>query len=152
MSHSTLVIIGSGPGIGLSTATIFACNKFNTVVLISRDGTRIQQDRKTLLDSLSPFRSVEVKTFSVDIANTKAFNEVLSLVKKIEHISCVIFNAARVAPSQLLGYPEEELLLDFQVRLLLMHFSMPKLKKLDHKHCALHRRKMGCPDFQSFEV
>jgi short-subunit dehydrogenase len=117
MSTSTLVVIGSGPGIGLLTATLFAAKKFNTVVLISRNNIRIQQDQKSLFNALPSTRSVEVKTFNVDITNTKAFEKVLEDVKSIGNISCVLFNAARVAPSELLGFPEEELLRDFQVSL-----------------------------------
>jgi len=114
MSNSTLVVIGSGPGIGLSTATLFAAKKFDTVVLISRDCTRIQQDQKALINALPSTRSVEVKTFNADITDTKAFEKVLDDVKSIGDISCVLFNAACVAPSELLEFPEGELLRDFQ--------------------------------------
>jgi len=116
-SSPTLVLVGSGPGIGVATASLFAARKFNGVALIARDSKRILEDRQTILDSLKATgRSVEVKTWSVDIANTKEYEKVLDDVKSFGSISSVIFNAARVAPSKMLEFPEEEIVQDFLVR------------------------------------
>jgi len=112
-NSQTLVVVGSGPGIGVSVATLFAKNKFNNVALISRDSTRIQQDRKTILEFIPSSREVEVKTWNVDITNTKDFKHVLSEVEKFGDISCVHFNAAEVEPSDLVEFPEEEIVRDF---------------------------------------
>lgn len=133
-SSSTLVVVGSGPGIGLATATLFASQEFNTVVLISRDNVRIQQDRESLLGSLPPNRQVQVKTFNVDITNTKAFEKVLDDVKSIGNISCVLFNAARVAPSEIFEFSEQELLRDFMTTNIALYntakWAVPILKVL----------------------
>ena len=116
-SSQTLVLIGSGPGIGVATASLFAARKFDRVALIARDSKRILEDRQTILDSLKATgKTVEVKTWSVDITNTKEYEKVLGDVEKFGSISSVIFNAARVAPSKLLEFAEEEILQDFLVR------------------------------------
>ena len=119
----TLVVVGSGPGIGVSTAALFASRKFNKVALISRDNIRIQQDRQSILDALPNSRKVEVKTWSVDIINTKAFEITLEEVQLLGDISCVLFNAARVEPSDLFELSAEEIVKDFMVRLHVSQFS-----------------------------
>jgi short-subunit dehydrogenase len=116
MSSNALLVIGSGPGIGISTASLFAQKKFSKVALISRDKARLSQDRDTILQSLqSTNRKVEIKTWNVDITNTTAFKAVLKETEKFATFSCVLFNAARVEPSELLTFPEEELVKDFMV-------------------------------------
>lgn len=112
---STLVVIGSGPQIGSSTASLFAARKFAKVALISRDGVRIEQERKAILDLLPSGRSVEVNTWSVDITETKKFEKVLHEVENLGDISCVLFNAARVAPSEMFEFEEAEIIKDCMV-------------------------------------
>jgi short-subunit dehydrogenase len=115
----TLVVVGSGAGIGSSTAALFTAKKFNKVALISRSSTRLQNDRQTILDSLPTARKVEVKTWSVDIAETQKFETVLREIQLFGDVSCVIFNAARVEPSELFDFAEEEIVKDFMVCTLL---------------------------------
>jgi len=114
----TLVLIGSGPGIGSATASLFASKHFSKIALISRDATRLSQDRTTILESIkaiSPERKVEVKTWSADITSTLSFKKVLKEVETFGRVTCVIFNAARVALSDVLSFPEEEVVKDFMV-------------------------------------
>jgi short-subunit dehydrogenase len=115
----TLVVVGSGPGIGSSTAALFAARKFNKVALISRSSTRLQDDRQTVLASLPTARKVEVKTWRVDITETQKFETVLREIELFGDVSCVLFNAARVEPSILLEFAEEEIVKDFMVCALL---------------------------------
>jgi short-subunit dehydrogenase len=115
----TLVVVGSGAGIGSSTAALFTAKKFNKVALISRSSTRLQNDRQTILDSLPTARKVEVKPWSVDIAETQKFETVLREIQLFGDVSCVIFNAARVEPSELFDFAEEEIVKDFMVCTLL---------------------------------
>ncbi len=113
----SLLVIGSGPGIGLATTTLFAEKKFNKVALLSRSSSRLQEDKAAILKSLE-FKGkndVEVNTWSIDIVNVKAFKNVLREVgKKHADLSCVVFNAARVETSDLLTFDEENMLKDFQ--------------------------------------
>jgi short-subunit dehydrogenase len=112
----TLVVIGSGPGIGVSTATVFGQKKFDKIALLSRNAQRLEQDKKTILDALRPTgRTVEIRTWSVDITKTAEFQKVLTEVGEFGEVSCVHFNAARVEPSALLEFDEKEILYDFMV-------------------------------------
>jgi short-subunit dehydrogenase len=117
MSSDGLLVIGSGPGIGVTTSSLFAQKKFTKIALISRDNTRLSKDRETILQAAkSAGKTIEVQTWSVDITKTTAFKVVLKETEKFATFSCIHFNAARVAPSNLLIFPEEEILRDFKVR------------------------------------
>lgn len=112
----SLLVIGSGPGIALSTAALFAEKKFNKVALLARSPERLPQDKAGILEILKSKgkKDIEVVTWSVDISNSAAFKKVLGEVEqKYDDLTCVLFNAAKVAPSQLLEYPEEEIVKDF---------------------------------------
>jgi short-subunit dehydrogenase len=118
MSLNALLVVGSGPGIGVSTASLFAQKKFDKVALISRDKIRLAQDRDTILQFVKAAnRKVEIEIWSVDITDTTAFKAVLKETEKFANFSCVHFNAARVEPSDLLTFPEEEIVKDFIVHL-----------------------------------
>lgn len=113
----TLLLIGSGPGIGLTTATLFAQKKFSKVALLSRNKDRLVTDRESLLSSLPAGKNVEVKIWDVDIVDAKKYTSVLKEVEEwsVDGVDCVIFNAARIVPSPLLEFPAEEIVNDFMV-------------------------------------
>ncbi|KAH8805323.1 hypothetical protein F5884DRAFT_444510 [Xylogone sp. PMI_703] len=112
---STFVVIGSGPGIGVLTASLFAARKFDKIALISRNATRLSEDRNKVIASASAAgRKVEVKTWSVDITDTDKYRAVLKEVEKFGKVSCVQFNAARVNLSALLEFDQNEILYDFK--------------------------------------
>ena len=117
MLSPVLVVIGSGPGIGLSTASIFASRKFTKIALISRDSSRISKDKAAVVEAAKAAgRVCEVSTFSQDVAETASFQKTLKKVEELGEISCVFFNAARVHPSDLMTYEEKEIIEDFMVR------------------------------------
>ncbi len=126
-----LTLSGSGPGIGLATATLFAEKKFNKIVLLSRSSTRLQEDRSNVLRSLASRgkTDVEVTTYSVDISDSKGFQSILNqAASALPDLTCVLFNAAKVAPSDLLTYGEEQMLEDFKVgslSCLASHWRLP---------------------------
>jgi short-subunit dehydrogenase len=119
-STQTLVVIGSGPMIGVSAASLFAARKFSNIALISRDPTRLAKDRDSVLSAAkAASKNITVRTFATDIKNTPAFEKVLKEVETMGRISVVVFNAARIGPSELFKFPEEEIIEDFRVCLLL---------------------------------
>ena len=116
MPSSVLVVIGSGPGIGLATASIFASRKFDKIALLSRDNTRLQKEREAVLQAAKAAgRDVEVYTFSQDVCQTESFQRTLERIGSLGNISCVHFNAARVEPSDLLTYDEKDVISGFLV-------------------------------------
>lgn len=116
MSSPGLLVIGSGPGNGVSAASLFAQKKFDKIALISRDPSRLAQDKATVLEAAKQAnREFDVQTWAVDITDTTAFKAILRETEKFATFTCVLFNAARVAPSELLEFPEEEIIRDFMV-------------------------------------
>lgn len=119
---STLVVIGSGPGIGSATASYFAQKGFDRVVLISRSPDRLREGCLAVeAAAQKAHRSVSVGTWAVDITDTSAYQEVLARVAEFGTLECLFFNAARVQPSQLLEETVEEMEYDFKVRYHTVH-------------------------------
>jgi hypothetical protein len=114
----SLAVIGSGPGIALATTALFAEKKFSKVALLARSSQRLLQDKASILEILRAKgrADVEIETWCVDISDSPAFKQVLREVShRLGDLTCVLFNAARVAPSQLLEVAEEEIVRDFMV-------------------------------------
>lgn len=113
---STLVVIGSGPGIGSSTAAEFAQKGFDKVVLVSRNADRLKEDclavEKAAQDAQ---RNVSVKSWAVDITDVSAYEKVLGEISNYGTLECLLFNAARVQTSDIMKEPLEEMELDFKV-------------------------------------
>lgn len=139
MSSSTLVLIGSGPGIGITTASLFARHKFSKVALISRNADRLAEDKTTLEKSAG--KEVDVKTWSVDVTKSSELRKVFAEVEKFGRVSLVIFNAARVAPSKLLKFEEEEIVKDFMTTNIALYttaqWAIPILEKETDKPTLL---------------
>ncbi len=134
MASNGLLVIGSGPGIGVTTASLFAQKSFSKVALISRDETRLSKDRDTILKAANcAGKRIEIEVWSVDITNTNAFTAALKKAEKFANFSCVLFNAARVEPSDLLTFPEEEILKDFKVHSVHIHLEPHANKSLQRQ-------------------
>jgi nucleoside-diphosphate-sugar epimerase len=122
-SSKTIVVFGSGPGIGRSVAQEFTSNGFNHVILLSRHHARLHQD-KLALEKIDAH--VKIDTIPVNLADKASLKDSLSKIDSLaREIECVFYNGARVAPSTLLEFPVEEMELDFKVseRLPLRHFK-----------------------------
>jgi len=110
------VLFGSGPGIGLATAKLFASHSFDKIFLISRNAQRLQEDRKAVIQAAeADSRKVDVFTSATDLADTNALQTTLSEVEKFGKVECVLFNAARVGPSELFKFDESAITQDFLV-------------------------------------
>jgi NAD(P)-dependent dehydrogenase (short-subunit alcohol dehydrogenase family) len=111
----TLVLIGSGPGIGVSVASLFAARKFDTIALMSRSESKLSNDRSSILKAAEKAgRKVDVKVFAVDITAPE-YEKTLGEVSKLGGVSCVVFNPARVGADTLFELGEEQMINDFQV-------------------------------------
>jgi short-subunit dehydrogenase len=109
-----LVLIGSGPGIGLTTAKLFASKGFN-IALLARSADRLKQDA-TQIQAADKSSSIKVETFAVDITDHAAFKSALEDVhKKLGPPEIVIYNAARVGPSEFGKFTSEEMVQDYRL-------------------------------------
>lgn len=111
-----LLLIGSGPGIGVAVASHFAQHHFNRVALFARNPQQLQKDRETVLAAAASVnRVVAVQTWRVDIADLHQLQQALAEVEQFGRLECVYFNAARVDRSLFFQFPIEMLEKDFRV-------------------------------------
>lgn len=101
------MVIGSGPGIGRSTARYFADKGSKHIVLLSRDESRLAEDAKFVTSAAS---GVKVDTFKIDVsADEVSVKRSLSNVDDSlktagVRLEVVLYNAARVAPSKIMEW------------------------------------------------
>lgn len=111
-SNKLLVLIGSGPGIGVATASLFASKGFN-VALLSRNATRLNEDVESV--KAASGGNTKIEAFPVDVADHVALKKSLDKVaSSMGQPEIVVFNAARVGPSEFGKFTAEELLEDFK--------------------------------------
>jgi NAD(P)-dependent dehydrogenase (short-subunit alcohol dehydrogenase family) len=109
-----MVMIGSGPGIGLATSKLFASKGFN-IALIARSADRLKDDAAQV-QAAAKESSVKVEIFPVDVTDHAAFRSALADVhKKLGAPEVVIYNAARVGPSEFGKFTPEEMLQDYRL-------------------------------------
>ncbi|CEL06534.1 hypothetical protein ASPCAL09707 [Aspergillus calidoustus] len=129
-----LLLLGSGPGIGVSVASRFARSHFSAVALIARNAEQLSKDRAAVLAAAADAgRQVEVRTWQTDVSELELLEKTLREVEAFGSVECVYFNAARVAPSPLLEFPVEGIEADFRVSALALYttarWAMPLLLK-----------------------
>ncbi|KAM3424603.1 hypothetical protein BST61_g6593 [Cercospora zeina] len=113
---SILVVLGSGPGIGLTTAKLFAKKHFSKIVLLARNSERLEKEKREVEDvAKETGKEIDVTTISVDLANFNQLREAFALIEKLGQVSTVFFNAARINPSEPLTAPVEELIEDLHI-------------------------------------
>lgn len=108
-----LIIVGTGPGIGLATATLFASKGFN-VALLSRSAARLEEDVKKV--GMAGNGKVKVMPFPVDVSDHVALKKTLGEIE--QHMGkpeVVVFNAARIAQTSIGETSEEDIIGDFKV-------------------------------------
>jgi len=113
---STLVVVGSGPGIGSATACLFAQKGFKKVALIARNADRLKEDSRAVEQAAQQAHAdVSVGTWAVDITDTAAYESVLDEVAEFGTLECLFFNAARVQESSFFEESTEDMEYDFKV-------------------------------------
>lgn len=132
-SNNTVVIIGSGPGIGSHTASIFASKRFNKVALVARNSAQLEKDAATV-SSAAPGQ-VEVKTYPTDIIDSKKLAATLSQIKNdFGAPEFILFNAAIIALTPLLEFNDEGIVQDFQISTIALYntakWAIPELSAL----------------------
>jgi len=121
MPGKTLVILGSGPGIGIAVARTFAVRGFTHIALISRSKARLAEDEDSVLTAIQERGyTCQVKTWECNIADLEQLKKTLKQVEGFGTLECVLFNAARVAGGPPLEESTEAIELDFRVGLLLL--------------------------------
>jgi short-subunit dehydrogenase len=114
MRAKTLLIVGSGPGIALKTALLFASRGFTHIALISRTQSNLD---KTASSIAAQYATVDVSTHACDVGNTQSLTSALAAVEKALSgpPEVILFNAANVSPSSLGHVPASRLVADFSI-------------------------------------
>jgi NAD(P)-dependent dehydrogenase (short-subunit alcohol dehydrogenase family) len=108
----TLLVLGSGPGIGRSVTTVFASRRYGKVVLIARRAEQLKVEK----DFVERTTGVEVGTYAVDLTDTKALLAALDDADAtFGRPEAIFYNAARVLPSAFFEHPVEDIEYDLKI-------------------------------------
>ncbi|GAB0135986.1 hypothetical protein EsDP_00004305 [Epichloe bromicola] len=108
----SLVVIGSGPGIGVHVASHFASKGFSKIALVARNTEQLDRDSAAVQ---SDHGHVDVRAYPVDVTDSAGLRAALDrITDDLGPPEVVFFNAARVKPSLLLEVGDEEMLYDFK--------------------------------------
>jgi len=115
-----LVVLGSGPGIGVGVASHFASQNFDRVALISRNADRLQSDVDAVTAAAreSNRSDVTVKPYAVDVSDTPSLERVLRrVVEELGKPEVVVYNAAALRQGKFFETSDEDVNNDFKVGL-----------------------------------
>jgi NAD(P)-dependent dehydrogenase (short-subunit alcohol dehydrogenase family) len=111
-SNRLIVILGSGPGIGVGVASYFASQGFNHVALLSRNAERLAVDAESVHSAVKEAGAAEatIKTYPVDLADSPALLKVLqTLEAELGVPEVVVYNASLVSGSRFFAIGEEDI-------------------------------------------
>ena len=112
MSQNLLVLIGSGPGIGVSTASLFASKGFS-VALISRNAERLRSDVTAVQKHSTP--GANVNAYPTNAGDSSALISTLAQIQsELGSPEVVLFNLARIQPSTVGQEPITNIRADFE--------------------------------------
>lgn len=136
MPGKTLIILGSGPGIGVHIASTFSVRGFTHIALVSRDGSRLKNDQDTVLDAIQERGySCQVRTWVCDLADLEQLEKTLGDIEGFGGLECVVFNAARVAGKPVLEEDVGEIERDFRTTNLALYrtaqWALPLLRNVE---------------------
>lgn len=115
-THKTLLVVGSGPGIGRAVTSVFAAKRYNNIVLLARRTDSLESEKAAVEQAVGT--QVNIKTYAVDITDLAALGTALDDADAaLGRPECVFFNAARVLPSAFFEQPVTEIEYDFKVRI-----------------------------------
>ncbi|KAK4249187.1 hypothetical protein C7999DRAFT_39740 [Corynascus novoguineensis] len=112
-SGKTLLVVGSGPGIGRAVASIFASKRYTNIVLLARRLESLKQEQAAIETVTS---GVNVKTYAVDVTDSVAVGEALDDADAaLGKPECIFYNAARVLPSSFFDHDVQDIEYDFKI-------------------------------------
>ncbi|KAF2273868.1 NAD(P)-binding protein [Westerdykella ornata] len=130
-ANRTIVVFGSGPGIGSHVAAQFASQGFTHIILLARNEKRLQEDKGAVVKA-NPDAKVDILT--VDLEDIKSIPAVLKQIDNLTTaVDVVFFNAAIIRFAEPLKAPVEELEQDFKITNLALYvvaqWAVPKLQQ-----------------------
>ncbi|OAL51031.1 short-chain dehydrogenase/reductase-like protein SDR [Pyrenochaeta sp. DS3sAY3a] len=137
-----LIVFGAGPGIGNNIAAEFASKGVDHVILLARNTERLQKEDAPFVTKSAS--GVKVDTLRIDLADVDAVPSVLKQLDGLtqgDDVEVVLFNAARIKPSDVLGVDVKEIEEDFKTTNLALYVIaqhyIPKLQALAKSNKSL---------------
>lgn len=119
--NKLIIILGSGPGIGVHVAAHFAAHGFNRIALLSRNAERLKTDAEFVSKAAAAAAAgdsgtVEVKIYPTDLAVTGQIEKSLdTILQELGEPEVVVYNAAKLEKSGFFEYSESDLELGWKV-------------------------------------
>lgn len=121
--NRTIIILGSGPGIGNHIAASFLSKGFTHAILLSRNTTRLQEDAAFVQPHASS-PTAKVSTLRLDLSDLASIPSVLEQIDNLlagQAPEVIVFNAARIKQTEVLSVPVSEIEEDFRVTTLALY-------------------------------
>ncbi len=120
--HKNILIVGASTGIGEEMTKLFALNKSNTVLAISRN-----------VESNTDFEKLDnVICKNIDLENTNLKTDLHQFLDSFQSIDYVVFNAGKLINKPFLELSDEEILSSYKVNVLsafnVFQVVIPKMK------------------------
>ena len=113
MTLRSILVVGSGPGIGSTVALRFAKEGFTTVALVALNPANLSKDRATILVSVP---KTTIHTYAVDVSDTTGLKTALAqIASDMGTPEVVVYNASRVAQGRLGEVAEETIVSDLRI-------------------------------------
>ncbi|KAJ0114053.1 hypothetical protein J7T55_007887 [Diaporthe amygdali] len=137
-NDKTLIVIGSGPGIGRAVTSLFAAKRYGNVALIARRAEQLELEQKAVEEAVGA--GVKVKTYALDVTNSEALLKALDDIEiQLGKPECIFYNAARVQPSELLSHDVKDIEFDFKINVSALYVVVQR--ELPHLiELAKHRK------------
>ncbi|KAK3670044.1 hypothetical protein LTR78_010075 [Recurvomyces mirabilis] len=136
---NVLVVLGSGPGIGLATAKLFSKNRaFAKIAMVSRNPERLAQEAEEV--KAAGGGNVEVTAYPTDLGNIAQLRKTLAQIEQLGPVGTIFYNAARINPTEVLSTSVDELEEDFRITnsglYVTAQWGIPLLQKSGHHEPA----------------
>ena len=120
--HKNILIVGASTGIGEEMTKLFALNKANTILAISRN-----------VESNTDFENLEnVICKNIDLESTNLKTDLHQFLDSFQSIDFVVFNAGKLINKPFLELSEEEIVSSYKVNVLsafsVFQVVLPKMK------------------------
>lgn len=116
MASPILIVFGSGPGIGIAVAKLFAQKHFDRIVLCARNAGRLESEKKEVEEAAKKVgRNVDVTTIPVDMSSRESLQKALKEIEKMGPLGCVYHNAAKINFEEALTTSIDDVEDDFRV-------------------------------------
>ncbi|KAK4553152.1 hypothetical protein LTR86_009682 [Recurvomyces mirabilis] len=136
---NVLVVLGSGPGVGLATAKLFSKHRtFAKIAVVSRNPERLAKEAEEV--EVAGGGKVEVVAYPTDLGNIAQLRKTLARIEQLGPVSTIFYNAARINPTEALATSVDELEEDFRITnsglYVTAQWGIPLLQKSGHHEPA----------------